>query len=150
MLVDLNQKFVGIDGKIIKDVLITEDEEGKQIRETKDLALERVVNLALTDPADQKMSGDTKIKCFDLLLRVIANKVGTVELESDDVTFLKGLIKPRFGVLVVGESLRMLEGKDIGIAIEGLDDVAAEEPKIESPEEPVVVEPEKKAEPEKK
>jgi len=117
MLVDLRQKFVSIDGRILKDVSVTEDEKGVKAQIVTDLTLERVVNLALAEPIDQKMSGDTKIKCFDLLLRVIAHKGGIVELEAKDVAFIKTLIKPKFSVLVVGEAMCMLEGQGSGIEI---------------------------------
>jgi len=117
MLINLYQKFVDMDGRIIKDINITENEEGVRTRRVTDLTLERVVSLALAEPVDQKMSGDTKIKCFDLLLQIISHKDGVVELEADDIAFIKNLIKPKFLVLVVGEAMRMLEGQDIGIEI---------------------------------
>jgi hypothetical protein len=117
MLLDLYQKFVNFDGRVLRDISISTNEDGVQTRTTKDLTLERVVSLALAEPTNQKMSGDDKIKCFELLLQIIGHKDGVVELETDSVSFIKTLIKPKFPVLVVGEAMRMLEGKDIGIEV---------------------------------
>jgi len=112
MLLDLNQRFVSMDGRAIKD--IQKNEAGADT--TKDLTLMRVISLALIEPA-AKLTDDDKVKYFELCLKVMANKAGTVEVTSEETTLIKNAIKPKFGVLLVGECMRMLEGKEIGIKL---------------------------------
>ena len=112
MLLDLNQKFVNLDGKVILDIIKNEN-----VADTvRDLTLLRVITLALMEP-DIKVTDDDKIIHFELCLKVIANKAGTVELTAEETALIKSLIKPKYGILIVGEALRMLEGKEIGIEI---------------------------------
>lgn len=116
MLLDLNQKFVGMNGRAVQDIRIIDSPEGQK-REVQDLTLLRVISLSLTEPVDQKMSGDDKIRCYTLVLRVIGNKDGMIDLSVEDTAFIKSLIKPKYKVLVVGQSMLMLEHKDIGIKL---------------------------------
>jgi len=144
MLLDLSQKFVSMDGKTIKDIRVFE-EGNKKRRDVLDLTLERVVSLALAEPVDQKMSGDNKVKCFGLILKIMGNKQGTVDLVAEDVTFIKNLIKPKYSVVVVGEAMLMLEGRDIGIELleelepEPEPDIPEDDECKKEPEEPAVI-----------
>ena len=121
MLLNLNQRFVSMDGRIIKDV--QKNEGGTDT--TKDLTLMRVISLALIEPV-AKLTEDDKVKYFELCLKVMANKAGTVELTSEETTLIKAAVKPKFGVLLVGEAMRMLEGKEIGIDI--VEDLTEDDP----------------------
>ena len=112
MLLDLNQRFVNMEGKVIKD--ITKHEKSEDT--VRDLTLLRVISLALIEPA-AKLTDDDKVKYFELCLKVMANKAGTVDITSEETTLIKAAIKPKFGVLLVGEAMRMLEGKAVGIDI---------------------------------
>jgi len=115
MLLNLNQKFATMDGKIMKDVNVFEDDNGDKTQVITDLTLERVISLALSEPADQKMSGADKIKCFELLLRVIVNKGGEVELKADEIAFIQNLVKVKYRVLIVGQAVRMLDNMPAGL-----------------------------------
>lgn len=131
MLLNLNQKFVNTDGKVIQDVKVVEDGTDKNGNPKKkqisnDLTLHRIVSLALIEPVTKIPDGD-KVKYFELALKINAAKAGTIELEAEDITLIKNAVKPRFGVLIVGEAMRMLEGKDIGIEI-------VEDEKVDPPE----------------
>ena len=136
MLLSLNQTFVSMEGRIVQDarqVLDGKDKDGKDKFkvETSDLTLYRILSLALIEPVHKMPDGD-KEKYFELALKINAAKAGIVEVTAEEITTLKGAVQPKFGVLIVGETLRMLEGKDAGIELIG--DKIPEGPKTDDPE----------------
>ncbi|MBE3101930.1 MAG: hypothetical protein IMZ47_06630 [Firmicutes bacterium] len=110
MLLDLNQKFVNMDGRVVKDII--KNENAPDV--VRDLTLLRVITLALMEPPT-KLSDEDKIVHFELCLKVVSNKAGTTELTAEEISLIKALIKPKYGILIVGEAMRMLEGMDIGL-----------------------------------
>jgi len=119
MLLDLNQKFVSLEGKVLQDAKQVPDGKDKDGRdkfktELSDLTLYRVLLLALIEPVHKLLDGD-KEKYFEIALKINAAKAGMVEVTAEEITILKKAVRPKFGVLIVGETLRMLEGRDIGI-----------------------------------
>jgi len=121
MLLDLSQRFVTMEGKVIKDIIKNENAPDT----VRALTLLRVITLALLEPV-AKLSDDAKITHFELCLKVIANKAGAVELTAEEAALLKSLIKPKYGILIVGEAMRMLEGKVVGIEI--VEDIPDKQP----------------------
>lgn len=116
MLIRLNQNFVDVDGKAMLDRRESTDLEGNKTVVDCNLTLYRTIVLSLSDPA-AKIESDTKIKYYELLVKVITCKEKMqVELESEDVTAIKNAIKAKFvSPLVVGEAMEMLENKKISI-----------------------------------
>lgn len=118
MLLDLNQKFVNFDGKIVQDVRVDE-ETGVETK--RDLTLYRVLILALIEPA-HKIADGVKVEYFELALTLNTAKAGMVELTAEEIVILQNAIKSRYRVLIVGEAMRMLDGKPIGIEIINVND----------------------------
>jgi len=120
MLLDLNQKFVNIEGEVLQDAKQVPDGKDKDGKdkfkvELTDLTLYRILTLALVEPA-KNTKPDDRVKYYELISKLVVAKAGTVELEAEDITILKNAIKQKYtSPMVIGESLEMLEGKELSI-----------------------------------
>ena len=119
MKLDLNQVLFTLDGRVLRDIKNIEDWKTKDgsIKyrvEEKDLTLYRILSLAMIEPV-HKIADNDKEKYFELAVRLNASKAGIVELCAEDVVFLKNAVVPKYDIVIVGQTLRMLEGMDTGI-----------------------------------
>jgi hypothetical protein len=78
----------------------------------KPLTLKDVVKQALLIPYqdEQNLALEEKVKRYDLYLKV-KEAVDPFDATSDEIVQIKKLIGKAYGVLIVGQAVRMLEGK---------------------------------------
>jgi len=57
---------------------------------------------------EQGLTGDEKVKRYDLYLKV-KDTVDPAELTAEDISLIKKLIGKAYGVLIVGQAFKMLE-----------------------------------------
>jgi len=127
MKIDMNYKFKSLEGKIIKEQVIDEDEQGNPKRD-KDgfpllrlgspLTLRKICIEVLVNPPieiDQitkrakEISSDLKIKMWELA-QAIHSTNGLIDLSADDITMLKKLINKRYtSPLTVAQALAILD-----------------------------------------
>ncbi len=113
MKVNFNYIFKNLDGSIVpKQTKKKVEKDGKMVIETveEDLTLKSVCTDALLNQQqDDKMSGDDKVKHFNLAEIVYAG--GEIDLKSEQIALLKELIGKRYFPLIVGPAFKVLEGK---------------------------------------
>lgn len=105
MAIDFNAKFKDLDGNEVKDRQVGLD--GKLTESVATLG--RVAAnalLAMTD-ADKDMTGEIKVKRYDLAMRVI--KGAAVSLKAEEIADIKAAIGKHYGPLIVGQAWRMLD-----------------------------------------
>lgn len=103
MKVSLTEKIKTIEGKPMQDVV---DEKGTK----EDLVIKKVLTGALLAQYqdEQKLSGEDKIKRFDLANRIY--KSDEIDLKSEEIALCKYLVAKAFGVLVTAQAWSILEG----------------------------------------
>ena len=104
MAINFDAKFLDLDGNEVKDRQLGAD--GKITENTTTLG-KCAANalLALTD-ADKDMTGETKVKRYDLAMRVVR---GDVSLKAEDISEIKKAIGKHYAPLIVGQAWRMLD-----------------------------------------
>lgn len=103
-MIDFDAKFKDLDGNDVKD-----RQMGLDGKVTESVAtLGRVAAnalLAITD-ADKDMTGETKVKRYDLAMRVVR---GQVSLKAEEISDIKAAIGKHYAPLVVGQAWRLLD-----------------------------------------
>ena len=103
-MIDFNAPLKDIDGNELKDKVL--DADGKATILTATLGrIAANALLAVTDE-DKSMTGETKVKRYDLAMRVIK---GEVALKAEDITEIKKAIGKAYAPLIVGQSWKMLD-----------------------------------------
>lgn len=128
MKIDLNHKLLTMKGKVVKERVPQLDENENQIfnewgapqfKLTGDLTLRKIIEETLFNPSlvrDPRtgnfvqISDEKKKACYVLLNRVLNNKDGLIELESEDQSLLKGLIMKKYNSpWTVGQARKALD-----------------------------------------
>lgn len=103
-MIDFDAKFKDIDGNEVKD-----RQMGLDGKFTESVAtLGRVAAnalLAITD-ADKDMTGETKVKRYDLAMRVVR---GQAAIKAEEIATIKAAIGKHYAPLIVGQAWRMLD-----------------------------------------
>ncbi|MCK5127897.1 MAG: hypothetical protein KAR42_16690 [candidate division Zixibacteria bacterium] len=113
-LVNLDYKFKNLKGEIVKEKVALVDENENQIVsefgvpqfELKDdFTLRKIIEDTLFNPAmiqDQRtgqlrqITEQKKKACYKLLNKILGHKKGPIDLESEEITLLKDLIRKKF------------------------------------------------------
>lgn len=102
--IDFNTKFKDLDGNEVKD-----RQMGLDGKFTESVAtLGRVAAnalLAMTD-ADKDMTGETKVKRYDLAMRIVK---GEASLKAEEIADIKAAIGKHYTPLIVGQAWKMLD-----------------------------------------
>lgn len=104
MKINFDSNFKDLDGNEVKDRQVGLD--GKITESVATLG--RVAAnalLAITD-ADRDMTGEIKVKRYDLAMRVIR---GDISLKAEEVADIKAAIGKHYSPLIVGQAWRMLD-----------------------------------------
>lgn len=114
MKVDLNFKFLTMDGKTVKEKvpLLDKDENqvfndfgAPQFKLKGDFTLRKIIQETLFNPPLSRdprtgnfvqISDEKKKTCYVLLNKILNHKQGLIELESEDQTLLKDLITKKY------------------------------------------------------
>lgn len=125
-LVNFSRSLLRLDGTPIQEV-VGKDEKGEPVRG--DMTVRSFVSGVLQAPmqGDEKLSAKERENHFDLLLRVHSAPV--LDLSAEEVTLIKNRIaRSAYNNLVVGQMLKILEGKDTGlVACSPTDNVEVED-----------------------
>ena len=128
MKIDLNYKFLTMDGKNVKEKVPQLDENENQVFndfgtpqfELKgDFTLRKIVQDVLFSPPlirdprtgqFAQISEDKKKACYVLLNKVINHKEGIIDFESEEISLLKDLITKKFNSpWTVGQARKILD-----------------------------------------
>jgi len=110
MKINFDQKILTLEGKSIPILLGDGRKSGKDM--TLLSATQEVFTQGTKD--DRDMLPDEKLKRFELILR-ITHEV-ELDLDSDEISLIKKLIGNFYvSPVIVGQTLKMLEGKPTGI-----------------------------------
>lgn len=114
MSIDLNYKFKTLKGEIVKEkVPILDENENQVVSEfgipqfelKDDFTLRKIIEDTLFNPPlirDERtgqmrqITEQKKKACYKLLNKVMNNKRGMIEFESEEITLLKDLIRKKF------------------------------------------------------
>jgi hypothetical protein len=103
-MIDFNVTLKDLDGTTVVDKTL--DAKGEY--HTSECTLGRVAAnalLAMTE-ADKGMTGETKVRRYDLAMRVIR---GSVALKAEEVSEIKQAIGKHYAPLIVGQSWKLLD-----------------------------------------
>ena len=128
MKIDLNYKFLTTKGKVVKERVPQLDENENQVfndfgapqfKLKGDFTLRTIIEETLFNPSlvrDPRtgnfvqISDEKKKACYKLLNRVLNNKDGLIELESEEQSLLKGLIMKKYNSpWTVGQARQALD-----------------------------------------
>jgi hypothetical protein len=101
MLVNVNQVLFDMNDMPISDA------DGKEAT----LRKVSIEALAATYQDESTLSGEEKLKRFELAMKV-KNTPTPIDLTVEEVATIKKLIGKAFGVIVVGQAWKMLEGSN--------------------------------------
>ena len=101
MLVDFDQMFKNMDGKVMKQNPGSGDDA-----DLNGVCVEALLNFDPRSDTDGKKKADR----YDLALRI--KKGGRVRVEAEEVALMKELVGKVFGPLVVGQAYKFLENDD--------------------------------------
>ena len=114
MKIDLNHKFLTMKGKVVKEKVPLLDENENQVFNEfgtpqfvlkGDMTLRKLIEETLFNPPLDRdprsgqfvqQSDGKKKECFKLLNKVLANKDGLIDFESEEQTLLKNLITKKY------------------------------------------------------
>ena len=114
MKIDLNKKFLTMKGKVVKEKIPLLDENENQVFNEfgapqfvlkGDFTLRKIIEDTLANPPLDRdprtgqfvqQSDEKKKACFKLLNKVLANKEGLIEFESEEQSLLKSLITKKY------------------------------------------------------
>lgn len=127
-IIDLSHKFKTLEGKTVKEKVAKLDEEENQIFnefgapqfELKgDFTLRKIIEDTLFSPPMvrddrtgqfRQITEQKKKACYKLLNKVMNNKSGKIELESEDTTLLKDLITKKYNApWTIGQAREILD-----------------------------------------
>ena len=109
MKINFDSRFVDLDGNEIKDRKVGLDGGITEAVTTLGKVAANAL-LALTD-ADKDMTGETKVKRYDLAMRIIK---GDVLLKAEEISDIKAAIGKHYAPLIVGQAWRMLDPAESG------------------------------------
>jgi hypothetical protein len=107
MKINFDQKIVNLEGKPMMEQ--TQDNDGERGPD-REVTLGRACVNALLTPEDKKVDGPEKLVRFELAKKIY--KGGEVDLETDEISKIKGLVGDVYGVLVTGRAWKLLEKKE--------------------------------------
>lgn len=132
MKVDVNYKFKDLDGKVVKEQILDEDEKGNPKRDKEGfpmlkfgspLTLRKVcIEVLVNPPVDidpqtrrpEEVESGKKLKMWNLAQDIHASK-GLVDLQSEEIEMLKKLINKRYtSPLTVAQAFATLDPTDKG------------------------------------
>ena len=67
--------------------------------------------LVATYQDEQRLSGEDKVKRWELAMRIKKLPSGAADLTAEEVALIKSLIAKAYGPIIVGQAWAMLEGK---------------------------------------
>lgn len=101
MNIDFGKGLFDLDGKAIND------KDGNPAN-LKGVVIE---SLLATFKDEQGLAGIEKLKRWELAIK-IKNEPGVCDITVEEAALIKGLIGKAYGTLVVGQTWKMLEGKE--------------------------------------
>ena len=122
MQIDFNYTFKNLDGKEIKEPPKEGEKKGKPftlrkacVRALLDISGDQIVcpNCKYQLERAEELSGEKKIERYEFAKR-LHNSNGLVDLQSEDITFLKKLIAKGYPPLTVGQAWEILDPTDAG------------------------------------
>lgn len=130
MKIDINYKFRTIEGEVVKNQVMVKDKLGNPVRDIQgfpqlknggDFTLRQACERSLLDPpvTNQKtgqqepIAGDEKIMRWNLA-KTIHDSTGLIDLQSEEITLLKGLIDKKYpsSPLVYAQACEVLDPTD--------------------------------------
>lgn len=108
-MINFDATFKDLDGNIVKDRQVSVGGASTEIEATLGRVAANAL-LALTD-ADKDMTGDVKVKRYDLAMRVIK---GEVALKAEEISDIKAAIGKHYTPLIVGQAWKMLDPAESG------------------------------------
>lgn len=103
-MINFDVTFKSLDGEEVKERILGLDGAVKDDTLTLGKVAANAL-LAMTD-ADKNMSGDVKVKKYDLAMRVIR---GNVSLKAEEIADIKSSIGKHYAPLIVGQAWKMLD-----------------------------------------
>lgn len=102
MKINFTQVINNLDGTPLKN------------EKNEDLTLGMVCKNALlmSFPDEQSLTGEEKLKRYDMAVLIHAAKDDTLDLTAERVAEIKKLVAKFYGPLVVGQAWKMLEGEN--------------------------------------
>lgn len=98
MKIDFNIELKNMDGEVLRD--------GDKVLT---LGAASINALMSTYPDEKNVSGEDKLKRYDLSLRIKNSDISS-DYKSEEITLIKKLIGKAFTPLVVGQAYKILEG----------------------------------------
>lgn len=99
MKIDVNRELKELDGTVLEN-------EKKELLTVKKV----IVNALLANMPNETVSGEDKLKRFELSQRV-HKADGLVDIKAEEATMIKDLVGKVFATLVVGQFFQIIEGK---------------------------------------
>ena len=101
MKVTVGKVLVDIDNETIKDL------KGNNAT-AKGVIIEA---LLATYNDEQNLSGEDKLKRFELALKIKNTNEVVIELNTEEIVLIKKLVGRAFGTIIVGQTWKVLEGE---------------------------------------
>lgn len=114
-LVDFSRQLLKLDGSLIEEV-VGKDEKGNP--KIGVMTVRSFTSSALQAPmqGDERMGIKEREQHFDLLLKVHTHPV--LDLSAEEIALIKNrIVRTSYSNLLVGQVLKILEGKDTGLDI---------------------------------
>lgn len=105
MSINFNAPLKDLDGKVITDKVLDHEDKVNLVKATLGRVAANAL-LAVTDE-DKNMTGETKVKRYDLAMKVINGKAD--KLKAEDISEIKKAIGKTYAPLIVGQAWRMLD-----------------------------------------
>lgn len=128
MKIDLNYKFLNMEGKVIKEKIPLLDENENQVfndfgapqfKLKGDFTLRKIIQETLFNPPLNReprtgqfvqVPEKRKEECYILLNKILNHKQGLIELESEEQALLKNLIAKKYNSpWTVGQALKAID-----------------------------------------
>lgn len=132
MKIDVNYKFKDLEGKVVKEQILDEDEKGNPKRDKEGFPLVKLgspltlrkicIEVLVNPPVDidsqtrrpKEVDSEKKLKMWSLAQDIHASN-GLVDLQSDEIEMLKKLINKRYSSpLTVAQAFATLDPTDKG------------------------------------
>lgn len=103
-MINFDATFKDLDGEKVVDRKLELDGSVKETEATLGRVAANAL-LALAD-SDKDMSGETKVKRYDLAIRVVR---GETALKAEDIAIIKAAIGKHYTPLIVGQAWKLLD-----------------------------------------
>ena len=103
-MIDFDATFKDLEGQDVKERIMGSDNKMKESVTTLGKVSANAL-LAMTDD-DKALSGEVKVKRYDLAIRVIKGKHS---LTAEDISEIKAAIGRHYAPIIVGQAWRMLD-----------------------------------------